>query len=67
MKTQISNKIATVKSAANIEAGVEVCLRNGRRLHDREIGRLIENLAAKLGGVFGKESFSYQEHARSRA
>ncbi len=69
MKVQVSNHNATVNSAgSNITClDVYICLQNGRRLHDKEIGRLIMRFAAKIGGFFGSESYSYQNHAGSRA
>ena len=66
MKVHVSNHKATVNSTAN-NAGLDMYLQNGRRLHDQEIGRLIGRFAAKIGGVFGSESYSYQNHAGSRA
>ena len=67
MRAHVSNHKARVNSAANNNAGLDMYLQNGRRLHDMEIGRLIGRFAAKIGGVFGSENYSYQNHAGSRA
>lgn len=67
MKAQISNHNDIVKSVANFNSGIDVHLQIGRRLHDKEIGRFLGRYIAKFFEFFGKESYSYQSHAGSRA
>ncbi len=67
MRAHVSNHKVSVNSAVNNNASLDTYLQNGRRLHDKEIGKLLGRFAAKIGGVFGSENYSYQNHAGSRA
>ncbi len=67
MKTQFSHHNFTAKSAVNYNSGFDAHLQNGRRLHDKEIGRFLGRYIAKFFEFFGKEDYTYQRHAGSRA